>query len=86
MTYSNLGIFELSKEYSKYIEQISFKLIPDWRERVRCGITSYKKILNISFGSNLKDTSIEKKLCELLDELNIYYEIRSNEINPIKFD
>lgn len=86
ITYSNLGIFELNNDYEKYIERISFKLIPDWRERIRCGISSYNGELNISFGSNLIDTQLEKKLSELLDEYNIYYEIRSNGINPIKFD
>lgn len=86
ITYSNLGIFDIKDEYSKYIENISFKLIPDWRERIRCGISSNKDVLNISFGSNLIDTSLEKKLSDILDENNIYYEIRSNGINHIKFD
>ena len=86
ITYSNLGIFDIKDEYNKYIENISFKLIPDWRERIRCGISSNKDVLNISFGSNLIDTSLEKKLSDILDENNIYYEIRSNGINHIKFD
>lgn len=86
ITYSNLGIFDIKDEYNKYIANISFKLIPDWRERIRCGISSNKDILNISFGSNLIDTSLENKLSNILDENNIYYEIRSNGINHIKFD
>lgn len=86
ITYSNLGITKLKDEYSKYVTNISFKLIPDWRERIRCGISSYNNILNISFGSNILDTSIEKKFSEILDENNIYYEIKNNGINPIKFD
>ena len=86
ITYSNLGITNLKEEYTKYIDKISFKLIPDWRERIRCGISTYQGTLNISFGSNLLDTNIEKKFSELLDENNIYYEIKSNGINPIKFD
>ena len=85
-TYSNLGVFELNKDYNKHIKNISFQPIPNWKERIRCGITLYQNTLNISFCSNLTDTSLEKKLIQLLDELNVDYDITNNKINPIKFD
>ena len=86
ITYSNLGIIDLNNGYEEYTEDITFKLIPDWAERVRCGICSYKNDIIISFGSNLLDTSLEQKFQETLSSLNISHTIKSNEVNPIKKD
>ena len=84
LTFSNLGETKIIEEYQKYVKNITFKLIPDWAERIRCGISSFNDILTISFGSNLLDTSIEKKFKELLEDLEITYNIEKNKINSIK--
>ena len=86
ITYSNLGIIDLNNGYEEYTEDITFKLIPDWAERVRCGICSYKNDIIISFGSNMSDTSVEQKFQETLNSLNISHTIKSNGVNPIKKD
>lgn len=83
ITYSNLGEITLIKGYDKYIEDISFRLIPDWAERIRCGVSSYNGKLNISFGSNLLDNAIELKLISLLEKYNISYTIKDNKITPL---
>lgn len=86
ITFSNMGKIDFIHEYTKYIDDISFKLIPDWRERIRCGISTYQDKLNICFGSNILDTSIEKKMKKILEENNIKHELKTNNINNIKFD
>lgn len=86
ITFSNLGTTELENEYSKYIDNITFRLIPDWAERIRCGISSYKEDLIISFGSNLQDLSLESEFQEILNDLNITYNIKNNGVNPLKKD
>ncbi len=81
ITFSNLGTFDIEEEYSKYIKNTTFKLIPDWAERIRCGILSYKDDLIISFGSNMISKEVETKFKETLTKLNI-----TSTTNNNKFD
>lgn len=86
MTISNLGPIEIEEEYSNYIDNIIVRLLPDWAERTKCAISTYKDDLIISFGSNLLDTGLESKFQELLDNLNVTYSTKNNKVNPIKKD
>ena len=83
ITLSNLGETSISEEYNKYIKDCSFVLPPDWAERIRCGVCTYKDTLVISFGSNIKENSFEKKFHDLLKENGIKHKIKSNGINSI---
>lgn len=84
ITFSNLGEIKLLEEYEKYVQDITFKLIPDWAERIRCGISSYQDTLTISFGSNLLDNSLELRFKEELQKLEISHITKDNNINPLK--
>lgn len=83
MTFSNIGRFEIKEKYKKYIEDFMVVLGPDWAERIKCGICSYDNDLVVTFSSNLKDTKIESKFKELLEEYNIKYRIEGNDVNNI---
>ncbi len=83
MTLSNLGQNKVKEAYQKYIKNFSFVLPPDWRERIRCGVCSYKNTLVISFGSNIQENNLEKKFAELLKDLGVTYKLQNNGINAI---
>lgn len=83
-TFSNIGIFELDEEYKEYVEDYYFILAPDWSEKLRCGVVSYKDNLMVTFGTNLKEPNIERVFKSLLDDFKLKYTIKGNGINPIK--
>lgn len=83
-TFSNIGIFEIDEKYKDYVEDYYFILAPDWSEKLRCGVVSFKENLIVTFGTNLKEPHIEKKFKSLLDKFKIKYTIQGNGLNPIK--
>lgn len=83
MTFSNIGKFEVDNKYSKYIENFFVILAPDWAEKVKCGVCSYEDNLVVTFGTNLKENSIESRFRDLLKENNIDFKIEGNEVNVI---
>lgn len=82
-TFSNIGKIEIDDEYDKYIENFFVILAPDWAEKIRCGVCSYKSNLLVTFGTNLNSSSIEIEFKELLNSNNINFEIEGNEVNVI---
>ena len=84
MTFSNIGIIEIDDNYKKYIENFLVILAPDWAEKTKCGVCSYKENLVVTFGSILKDNEIEKKFKELLINNNIKFTIESNGVKIIE--
>ena len=82
-TISNLGGIELHESYSKYVDEFAAILSPDWAERIKCGICSYKDRLNITFGTKIKDISIEKRFKELLEERGVQVEMEGNGVNGL---
>ena len=83
MTFSNIGQNEIDHKYSKYINNISFSLAPDWAEKLRCGICSFKDKLVVTFGTNIKDSNIETKFRDMLKEYGIRFKIEGNGVNTI---
>lgn len=73
ITLSNIGSNDIDDKYGKYIENNFFTLVPDWSEKLRCGVCSFKDNLVITFGTKLKDESIENKFKELLIKNNIKF-------------
>ena len=82
-TFSNIGIFEIDEQYQEYIKDYYFILAPDWSEKLRCGVVSYKDNLMVTFGTNLVAPNIELQFKQLLDKFKIKYTITNNGINPI---
>ena len=82
-TLSNIGMFDVEEKYQEYIKNYYFILPPDWSEKIRCGVVSYKNNLVVTLATSLEEPSIEKKFKKLLEKNKISYEIESNEINSI---
>lgn len=82
-TLSNIGIFEVEEKYQEYIKDYYFVLAPDWSEKIRCGVVSYKENLIVSFGTNLSNSNIERRFKLLLDKFKIDYSIETNNVNKI---
>lgn len=83
MTLSNLGTSNIKETYNKYIKKCSFILPPDWAEKIRCGVCSYKDNLVVSFSSNIIEDSFENKFKELLNEYKISFKLESNGLKPL---
>lgn len=83
MTVSNLGIIEVDNKYSDFIKQFFTMLGPDWAEKIKCGICSYKNNLVVTFGTKLNNCMLEKEFQNILEKNNIKYTIEGNEINVI---
>ena len=83
MTFSNLGETAINDEYKKFVDNCAFTLVPDWSERIRCGVCTYKGNLVITFSSNIKEDSFECKFRDLLKELGIKVKIKGNGIKAI---
>ncbi len=83
ITLSNLGETKIENKYRKYIKKCSFILPPDWAERVRCGVCSYKDKLVISLSSNIEEDSLESKFRDLLTEFGIKFKIENNGIKAL---
>ncbi len=78
MTISNIGKIEFDEKYENYIENTSVTLSPDWAEKMKCGVCSYKDTLVVSFGTYLKDNKIEKRFRELLEKNGIGFRLEKN--------
>lgn len=83
MNFSNIGLVEVNSKYQKYIQNFFIILGPDWAERIKCGVCSYHNNLVVSFGTNLKESLVEKKFKTLLKERNITFNIDGNGVNEI---
>jgi NRPS condensation-like uncharacterized protein len=83
LTLSNIGNTNIDNKYTKFIKSNSFIIPPDWAERIRCGVCSYKDKLVVSFSSNIIENNFEKKFKSLLEELSISHKIESNGINSL---
>jgi len=82
-TLSNIGGIEIHENYCKYVDEFATILSPDWAEKIKCGICSYNGKLNITFGTKLKDISIEKRFKELLEERGVLVEMEGNGVNDL---
>lgn len=82
-TLSNIGQIEVEEKYKKYIQNFLVILSPDWAEKIRCGVCSYKDNLIMTFGTGLKDSFIEKQFKELLNENSIDFRVEGNNVNLI---
>lgn len=83
MTISNIGIINIDKEYSEYIESFFTILSPDWAERMKCGICSYKNKLVVTLGTVLNNNMIETQFKKILEKNNIHFNIEGNGINVV---
>lgn len=83
MTFSNLGTTDINEDCKKFVDDCTFTLVPDWAEKIRCGVCSYKDNLVITFSSNIKEDSFECKFRDLLKEMGIKVKIKGNGIKAI---
>lgn len=75
MTVSNIGKIEFEDRFYEFIENSYVTLACDWAEKVKCGISSYKENITITFCKNIEETIFEDGLKNNLDKLNIKYKL-----------
>lgn len=82
-TFSNIGIFEIDDQYKEYIESYYFILSPDWSEKLRCGVVTFKDNLVMTFGTSLQNPKIENEFKNLLNQHKIKYKVQGNGMNEV---
>lgn len=85
-TIYNLETINLNEEYNQYVKNIFFTLMPTSKEHFRCGLTTYKNRIYISFSSDITDVSFISNFKKILEDNNINHDIKSNNNDFIKFD
>ena len=84
MTVSNIGKIEFDKKFDKYVSKSYVTLSCDWAERVKCGISSYKDNLTITFCKNIEENYFEEMFLNQLNILKIDYNIFGNDRSSLK--
>ena len=79
-TLSNIGKVNVLPEYQKYIDNFLFLIAPDRGEKIKCSTMSYKDNIIFTITSILKNSGVEKKFFEYLENENTTLEIETNEV------
>ena len=77
-TFSNIGRIGIIADYQKYIEDFFFLIAPERVEKIKCSTCSYEDKMFFTFTSILRQTNIEDKFKNILEELGINVKIESN--------
>ncbi len=78
MTLSNLGPIKILPEFEKYIEGFHFIIGVSKKQKMKCGICSYKDKVVVTFSSVLKDTYLQRAFFRALTKEGIDVIIESN--------
>lgn len=80
-TLSNIGRVGIIGEYQKYIDKFLMLIAPESVEKIKCSACSFKDNLVLTFTSVLKETEVEQKFCEKLQEEGIDIYIEGNGVH-----
>ena len=83
MTVSNVGKLDYSEKVNNFIEHSYVNLACDWAEKVKCGISSFGNDFTITFCSNIYEKEFENTFKNILEDLNIDYEIFGNNCSTL---
>ena len=75
--------WKLDDQYKEYIESYYFILSPDWSEKLRYGVVTFKDNLVMTFGTSLQTPKIENEFRNLLEQYKIKYKIQGNGMNEV---
>ena len=78
MTLSNLGPIKILPEFEKYIEGFHFIIGVSKKQKMKCGVCSYKDKVVVTFSSVLKDTYLQRAFFRALTKEGIDVIIESN--------
>lgn len=78
MTLSNLGNITVLPEFEDYIENFHFIIGVSKKQKIKCGVCSYKNKLQVSFTSVLANTYLQKSFFRTLSKEGIDITIESN--------
>ena len=81
---SNLGRVELPDEMSKHVQRLDLILGPLSRNRVVCGVLSYRGQLVFNFTRTIKESWLEKEFFRFLVRQGIPVKIESNQLSQVK--
>lgn len=79
-TLSNIGAIELKDPYKERVDYITLIMGASKKQEVKCGACSYEGTFTMTFGSVLKDTSIQRAFYQHLVKDNIPVRIETNGI------
>lgn len=77
-TVSNIGSIKVPDEMVKYIDTFDFMFGRSKRNNINAAIVSYKNLLNITFGSKIVDSDVEREFFTFLVKRGIPVKIESN--------
>ena len=78
ITYSNIGRIGMIGKYQDYIDYFLMLIAPESVEKIKCSTCSYEDKMFFTFTSILRQTNIEDKFKNILEELGINVKIESN--------
>ena len=78
MTLSNLGNINVLPEYEDDIENFHFIIGVSKKQKMKCGVSSYKDKLEVSFTSVLADPYLQRAFFRTLSKEGISVTIESN--------
>jgi NRPS condensation-like uncharacterized protein len=78
MTLSNLGPIKVLPEFEEYIESFHFIIGVSKKQKMKCGVCSYKDKVVVSFSSVLGDTYLQRAFFRALTKEGIDVTIESN--------
>lgn len=79
LTLSNLGLIRMPMEMDKYIDRVDCILNTRSRTPYNCSMLSYDNKLYINLVRDIEQPLLELEINKLLKQLNIKYEVESNE-------
>lgn len=78
MTLSNLGYIKVLPEFEEYIENFHFIIGVSKKQKMKCGVCSYKDKVVVTFSSVLGDTYLQRAFFRALTKEGIGVTIESN--------
>ncbi len=78
MTLSNLGYIKVLPEFEEYIENFHFIIGVSKKQKMKCGVCSYKDKVVVTFSSVLGDTYLQRAFFRALTKEGIDVTIESN--------
>lgn len=77
-TLTNMGQVKLMEEYEPYIESFYCMLAMSEGQNIKSAVCTYKDNMVVSFTSNLKDISIQRRFFKILVEMGVKVLIETN--------
>jgi hypothetical protein len=75
---SNLGAVRFPREVEEHVERVDFITVPNMDTKLSAGVISYGEKLHITFGSVIRDRSIERRFFTTIRKLGVPVKVETN--------